>query len=62
MLESRKLSIIDSVLKESMAFPTQKALEKYLREHPKSDKSQHWVEKTKTSPNLETFAPAVSTL
>jgi hypothetical protein len=35
------------ILKEAMEFPTQKALKKYLDDHPDADKSKHKVVETK---------------
>jgi hypothetical protein len=59
------------VAKDLLAFefPTQDALDEYLKEHPDADKSIHWVDKTKPvapSPAVETKpspipAPSVET-
>lgn len=50
-----KGEIIDLVLKEAMDFPTQEAMEKYLKDHPDADKSKHHVVETKpkTGPKKE---------
>lgn len=44
-LRPHLLSILASA-KEAMEFPTQEALEAYLKEHPGADKSKHKVKKT----------------
>ena len=40
---SKNNEIIEMILKESTVFPSQKALEKYLKEHPGADKNKHRV-------------------
>jgi hypothetical protein len=50
------------VAKDLLAFefPTQDALDEYLKEHPDADKSIHWVDKTQNAPRVETKPVAPS--
>lgn len=40
---SRTSKIVEAIMKEAVDFPTQEAMEKYLKDHPGADKSNHKV-------------------
>jgi len=46
---SRFNRIAETISREAIGFPTEEALKKYMRSHPKADPKNHWVEKNPES-------------
>ena len=59
LIASELLKVAQSLL--AFEFDTDGALKEYLHNHPKADKTKHWVKKTEAKPTVEKHTPFTGT-